>query len=1053
MHRLLVKKLGWCVCVVGYARGPPPESVECVFPYAQSRAHTYAHTTHTRTHTYTQMQWRRALRSAKSLHTYDTHTHTHTHTHAVAAGFAFGNLAPPVGAPTQPPVVSSGFGFGNLMGQGSSASAAGSSVASPAAPPPVSVCEATTSTVQGLAVWSKTEGVCCWLLAQDDDSAADVLSSATSDVQSSATSPSGGSQRFLGDDSAPIFSRRCLQVLQSALDRRDGILARATVILIGNFLACGGCREKLWPRYDDVGRLLVAARNTFPTDVALGRMLARAFNYLFEQRAMLADKGDVDNAAGKRASTSGRLLRKQPSASSARRSTSPSRQSRALARSGTGSAGADKMAAAVHSARETVEKEENSLSDPSSSASTSPGREPSQLSPSLRSRPERTRSEKLSSDLDMPQTPQTPQTPSLGSGVTGEKHGGGAWNEVEAVVALFELCKANDVALLAWAACALRSCFSIMCDENAEGRYRNWVEAALADRRPALLLKLVNHPSPLVNADAMQCLALITSLPSISVKRSVYLSGVMYSVVSQGMRALPCVTVQAAHVMANLASCPANMENMLEASNPSFKFIRYLTHLGLTPRHITFEFVGLWRDETFDRTFELGRCRLGDISLDAVLQKLTEVVHAIREAGASEGFFALQDFDEFFYSIGPDCNFKRHGKVEDPGRDVPHVSIQDEETTILGTVAVVGYAWQNAVYHIKGITPEVPPPATKVNMNPELAWGPRSAAVYEIAHELDVVPWKEDEVLLRDARNLGIRTLTNMAQCCGSGGVLSALIQVGAYDILLKLCSFEPPLADNTLVWVAHAISELAKSMAKLVIRGQERPVSNESLESLRTAVKRLLASSDDQIQSSAASCLVFLNQIGIAGECDSMPGDPPMGPPSREASGLGRFQSDEFAGSGGSQSPQSSGAKQTAGMVWGSGAAEKPSPHSMGAHNDSVHSHCSVASDSSRRSDSYVGDEGAGHSGSQKRLVPLYARQTSRVFDSNIHQTSNMENAPGGATDGANSAGTLLYFCTAFYFFEQAGDLSALGLLCHATRLWFDTLGYLIGLTLHAST
>ena len=32
---------------------------------------------------------------------------------------------------------------------------------------------------------------------------------------------------------------------------------------------------------------------------------------------------------------------------------------------------------------------------------------------------------------------------------------------------------------------------------------------------------------------------------------------------------------------------------------------------------------------------------------------------------------------------------------------MPPVSIEDETTTILGTIQVVGYAWQNAVYHIK----------------------------------------------------------------------------------------------------------------------------------------------------------------------------------------------------------------------------------------------------------------------------------------------------------------------------------------------------------------
>jgi hypothetical protein len=62
----------------------------------------------------------------------------------------------------------------------------------------------------------------------------------------------------------------------------------------------------------------------------------------------------------------------------------------------------------------------------------------------------------------------------------------------------------------------------------------------------------------------------------------------------------------------------------------------------------------------------------------------------------------------------------------------------------------------------QGITPEVPPPATKMSKNPVLAWGSRNAAVYEIAHELDVVPWKQDHVLLNDARNLGIRTLVRV---------------------------------------------------------------------------------------------------------------------------------------------------------------------------------------------------------------------------------------------------------------------------------------------------
>ena len=34
--------------------------------------------------------------------------------------------------------------------------------------------------------------------------------------------------------------------------------------------------------------------------------------------------------------------------------------------------------------------------------------------------------------------------------------------------------------------------------------------------------------------------------------------------------------------------------------------------------------------------------------------------------------------------------------------------------------------------------------------------------MYEVAQELDVVPWKQDHFLLNDARNLGIRTLVRV---------------------------------------------------------------------------------------------------------------------------------------------------------------------------------------------------------------------------------------------------------------------------------------------------
>ena len=45
----------------------------------------------------------------------------------------------------------------------------------------------------------------------------------------------------------------------------------------------------------------------------------------------------------------------------------------------------------------------------------------------------------------------------------------------------------------------------------------------------------------------------------------------------------------------------------------------------------------------------------------------------------SEGYFALQDFDEFFYSVGPSSRHEKHGEVTKPGRDIPLVLIDDDD--------------------------------------------------------------------------------------------------------------------------------------------------------------------------------------------------------------------------------------------------------------------------------------------------------------------------------------------------------------------------------------
>ena len=209
----------------------------------------------------------------------------------------------------------------------------------------------------------------------------------------------------------------------------------------------------------------------------------------------------------------------------------------------------------------------------------------------------------------------------------------------------------------------------------------------------------------------------------------------------------------------------------------------------------------------------------------------------------------------------------------------------------------------------------------------------------------------------------------------------------------------------------------------------------------MRATAKRLLASNDDGIQSTAASCLVFLNQIDAAEEDDY----PPIGPPSREASNLGRFplESEESGSSNGGTNSEKShsyvtknvkysraltfqnfspggtggspvGAKQgSAGMVWGTGGADKSSSPldsldkdvakehwrrgfmPKGRPGESPQSLGSVASDCSRRSDSYDSSKLSGDRNSVNAESKKHAdlgRQTSRVFDSNIQQRDNRD-------------------------------------------------------------
>jgi hypothetical protein len=120
--------------------------------------------------------------------------------------------------------------------------------------------------------------------------------------------------------------------------------------------------------------------------------------------------------------------------------------------------------------------------------------------------------------------------------------------ELDVMLALFGmLAKCSDPCTLAWIARGLRECLSL-CHFSGDGVGLVLGREALKERRPVLLLKLVTHYSPWVNANGLQCLAFLSEINSKAARRTIYLSGVMFSVVDRGMRSLPCVTAVAAHV-------------------------------------------------------------------------------------------------------------------------------------------------------------------------------------------------------------------------------------------------------------------------------------------------------------------------------------------------------------------------------------------------------------------------------------------------------------------------------------------------------------------------
>jgi len=398
-----------------------------------------------------------------------------------------------------------------------------------------------------------------------------------------------------------------------------------------------------------------------------------------------------------------------------------------------------------------------------------------------------------------------------------------------------------------------------------------------------------------------QCMALLGEQKHCASHRALFLSGAVYSVVQQGMRGLPCVTATAAHVAATLADDDANADNILEQGSPLLAFITFLTSLGDSGEHahappntsstdadttdaapaappIAVEFVGTFRaprDQPHSMPGE--RVRLECVCQEDLTAKLTSLIYIIRAMGESEGYFALQDYDEFVASVGPTPHHERYGKCDGAARRVPPVDLAESASGLVGRVVQVGYSEQLAVYHIKGVT-EIPAEggvgartggAGGADVKPgegsgaEKAWGPVGAAIYKTSQELDVMTWERDDVLIVKARNLGLLSLVRLAQHCSSVEVLGKFVACGALDLLLSLARAQPPLDDTGLSCVTHAIFLFAKATHVFVLGGASCPLGREDrLAELRAVAKALLLSPNDEIQADAASALLTLNAI-----------------------------------------------------------------------------------------------------------------------------------------------------------------------------------------------
>ena len=836
------------------------------------------------------------------------------------------------------PSPTSGFSFGNVA-------AVSPTPVKEAARPEVPVSESILLATQAMALWTRTEGVCSWLLRADEDG--------------DDAAPVFEGRKFLGDVEEGIGSdqsymlNRILQLCDCALDRNDSKLCVAAACLLGNLLACPSCKNVLEAVRDEVRRILIANVSAFPNSPEIMRMTARALCYFFEPHleessASDANVPDESEASGTKKPEGGekrKLSRHQwqgatmiHKASSFRREgreepigdggeekkrasgRTGARSLTATGRQGSGRQGSgdgQSMALAAQRAREAVGT--GSQEDGSDPSSPQLSRESSTAFLSRESSSMSWMASK--SDLD-------------------------ANDEVRGMIALFDLAKGSDACQLAWVARGLRACFSLMRSGYCESQ--SWVEAALSERRPTLLLKLVTHFSPLVNANGLQCLAFLAEQSGKSAKRAIYLSGVMYSVVERGMRSLPCVTAVAAHVVALLAQDAANVDNMLEESNPTFKFILHLISLGcnVSLSDASFKFVGFRQDAgsvpAQDGKSGEARSRLTGMTHDALVAHIKQTLANITAQGQSEGYFVLHTDDEFSYTVGPSTRCE--GLGGGAGCEVEPVRIDDEDSGIKGDIVQVGGGGQSAVYHVRcreaaSVFPQVQFTAGEGRVDTKarlLSWGANGAAIYLTAQELDVSPWERDDILMANAGHLGLLALVHIAQNTVSEVHLKRLVKAGAVELLVKLARCQPPLDAERLSCVSHALLEIVKVASKVLMRGHGGCLTGYQLEELRVVNRILLSSRDGSTQNDAAATLVFLNNIDdFLAECEN-PGTPPFGPPSRETSGIGSANSDGSCGhlgrAGGENQSPSGGGGGGGNRVWGT----DNSPSSLsGSYND----------------------------------------------------------------------------------------------------------------------